>query len=87
MDPGSTIMGVAVMAGLAGTTSIVIKGIIQYAKVRADGRHGSAELAGEVSALREEVAALRAELIETHERLDFTERLLTQARGEPREIG
>lgn len=39
----------------------------------------------EVDALREEVQALRGELGEVHERLDFAERLLAQVRA--KELG
>ena len=41
---------------------------------------GAAQLSAEVEALREEVTALRREMDETLNRLDFTERLLAQAR-------
>ncbi len=45
------------------------------------GREAAAgQLTAEVEALREEVAALRREMDETLNRLDFTERLLAQAR-------
>ncbi len=45
------------------------------------------ELAHEVAELRERVDTLSAELAEAEERLDFAERLLAQARTEPKEIG
>lgn len=38
------------------------------------------QLAGEVEALRDEVSGLRRELDEAQNRIDFTERLLAQAR-------
>jgi predicted nucleic acid-binding Zn-ribbon protein len=38
----------------------------------------------ELTALREEVGDLRRELGELHERIDFTERLLAQAREKDR---
>ena len=41
-----------------------------------------AQLAARLTALEEEVGTLRQELSETHERLDFTERLLSQQRAE-----
>ena len=43
---------------------------------------GSPELESEVRELRGEVDALRAELTETQERLDFAERLLSAGRKE-----
>ncbi len=52
------------------------------------GRHAQdPELAHEVADLRERVELLAAQLAEAEERLDFTERLLAQARNEPRAIG
>jgi hypothetical protein len=49
---------------------------------RIQGRHGGydPELTAEVAALRDQVEALQGQVIETQERLDFTERLLTQGR-------
>ena len=43
------------------------------------GQFGNPELASDVAALREQVEHLEHQLVETNERLDFTERLL--ARG------
>ncbi len=53
--------------------------------VRIRGAEG-AQGAGEAAALREEVELLRAEVGELHERMDFTERLLTQQRAQPQGI-
>ena len=51
---------------------------LEEARVRAGALdHGSQ---AELAALREEVAELRGELSDVHERLDFTERLLSQSR-------
>lgn len=38
------------------------------------------QLRGEVSDLRRDLEEVRQDLLETHERLDFTERLLAQSR-------
>lgn len=46
---------------------------------RIHGRGGAEDLSGEVAQLREDLHAVRGELAEVQERLDFTERLL--ARG------
>jgi hypothetical protein len=43
-------------------------------------RQAVEQLAGEMDALRDEVAGLRRELDEAQNRIDFTERLLAQAR-------
>lgn len=49
-------------------------------------RKGGAEFQAEVAALREEVAALRQAQTENQERLDFTERMLSQMRETRREL-
>ena len=45
------------------------------------GESADATTLAEVDALREEVQALRAEMSEMHERVDFTERLLAQVKA------
>lgn len=80
-------LGAAVVAGGAVITRAIIRGVLEYARIHADSRTGGAELSGEVAQLRDQVEELRHQLIETQERLDFTERLLTQGRHEPREVG
>jgi hypothetical protein len=54
------------------------------------GQESIAQLAIELEAVRDEVAGMRRELEDAHNRLDFTERLLAQARergqlGAPKE--
>jgi len=49
-------------------------------QLRYQSRLSDPGLAGEVSSLRDQVDALQQQLYETQERLDFTERLLTQGR-------
>ena len=46
------------------------------------GQFGSPELAADVAALREQVEQLQQQLVEAHERIDFTERLLSRGRSE-----
>lgn len=87
MDPGSAILGIAVMAGLVMITGFVTRGVVQYARLRAESRQGGQEVLGELAGLREQVDELRHQLTETQERLDFAERLLTKGRNEPREVG
>jgi len=55
---------------------------LEEARTRAGLVDGSA--ANEMAALREDVEQMRHELDEVHERLDFTERALTQSRQRQR---
>ena len=63
--------------------AIIVGGINKRAKWRleeAQLRMGEGVDAEELDELRSEIDQMRAELGEVHERLDFTERLLTQSR-------
>ncbi len=71
------------------TTGLFFWGIVKLAQSqvgaalarRIQGQHGGgadAELQADMSYLRAKVEALRQEITVTHERLDFTERLLAQ---------
>jgi hypothetical protein len=71
---------------------IPIVAIIAFAAVKIAGMRAnrpgspSAEVTARLEALERGVQGLQDELAETHERLDFAERLLTKAREE-RQIG
>lgn len=78
MDAGSLALLIPIVAIASGA-------MVKIAKVKAaaDTRGmADAGLADRVAALEEEVTTLRQEMSETHERLDFTERLLSQARND-----
>jgi hypothetical protein len=65
-------------------TAIAVWGAIKIARIRAES-HSSRpdpETADRLHALEHEVGLLRQELSEAQERLDFSERLLTQNRPE-----
>ena len=49
-------------------------------------RGGGSELRAEIAALRDEVAALRQAQADVQERLDFSERMLSQLREARREL-
>ena len=70
------------------TVAIIGNVVLKMARLRveeAKARAGAlGEGSGEVAALRDEVAGMRHELDEVHERLDFTERMLAQQRETPR---
>jgi hypothetical protein len=61
--------------------AIIFTSLVKMTKLKADAQRAALpnpEVEARVAALEEEVASLRHELVETQERLDFTERLLTQ---------
>jgi predicted nucleic acid-binding Zn-ribbon protein len=78
MDP-------AFLGPLIPIAAIVAYAAVKIAKIRASP---SANLPAEVTArfesLEQKVEGLHQDLAETHERLDFAERLLSQARDERR---
>jgi hypothetical protein len=58
---------------------------LEEARLRAGGLEKSAD--ADIAALRDEVGELRRELTEVQERVDFAERLLSQAREKERLAG
>ena len=78
------------LAALVVIVSVAIAALsgVKIAKIRAQNRVGEArpEIAGRVQVLEQEVSALRHEMVETQERLDFAERLLAQG-PETRRVG
>jgi hypothetical protein len=75
MDTGSLALLIPISA-ILGTVAIKI------AKISAQSRMVDPQQAARISALEEDVGALRQELSEAQERIDFTERLLSQQRTE-----
>ena len=75
MDPGS-------IGALVPVAAILMFGAVKIAKIKAQaGGHAAAadpEATARLEALEGELGALRQELGEVHERLDFAERLLAQ---------
>jgi hypothetical protein len=74
-------------------TAIIMIGLVKIARLWAPGNQGQGgpgvkQLEARLEAVEQELAGLQHELSETHERLDFAERLLAQGRetkrlGEP----
>lgn len=62
--------------------SAIVWGVVEHAKVKLRGSRDNQALEGDVAALREQVELLQQLVGETQERLDFTERLLTQGRSD-----
>jgi hypothetical protein len=86
MDRGVPALLIPIFALAIPVAAVIFNGIqkvakihLEEARVRAGALSEGAE--SELAALREEVAALRGELGEVQERLDFAERLLTQGRS------
>lgn len=68
------------LAPLIPVAAIVVYGAVRMAKIKAQARGGGTdpEADARLHAMEAELGALRQELGEVHERLDFTERLLAQ---------
>ena len=84
MDPGALAMLIPIFGLLIGGFAIFARSHLGHALAeRIAGRTGeSPHLEAEVRELRTEVDALRGELIETQERLDFTERMIAGGKKE-----
>jgi uncharacterized protein YceH (UPF0502 family) len=78
MDP-------AFLGPLVPIAAIIAFAAVKIARLRATPSASlSAEVTARLEALEQRVEGLQQELAETHERLDFAERLLSQAREEGR---
>jgi hypothetical protein len=78
------------VVALGGMTAVVLIawsvawGAVQHARSKAAAGGSVSRLGDEVAALREQVEGLRHLLADAHERIDFTERLLTRGQEMPR---
>ena len=79
MDAGQIALSIPIVAIICGT-------LVRIAKVRNDRDKGSvpSDVTARMEALEHDVQALQQGLVETQERLDFTERLLSKTRDEKR---
>jgi hypothetical protein len=83
MDPVVTLIGLTILVGAgAGIPAFTILKLARLRAARA--ATPSAEVTDRLDALEHDVQSLQQQLSETQERLDFAERLLSQARGERR---
>ena len=80
----------SVVFGVAGGVA-ALGLVLRFAlkKKELEARAGDSDLGPAVDALRDDLNETRAQLSEVQERLDFTERLLTEARGsqKPTDMG
>ena len=79
MDPAVVVLTIPIVAILCST-------VLKVMRLRAEREKSAlpADLRERFQALENDVRALQQDLEETHERLDFTERLLSKAREEKR---
>jgi hypothetical protein len=84
MDPGAMALMIPIFGMMIGGLAIFVRSHLGHALAdRISGRTGPApEFSEELRELRGEVESLRAELMETQERLDFTERLLATGKDD-----
>ena len=75
MDPAVIALMIPIVAIVCGT-------LLKFANLRAaerrDGGGGGGDTIARLEAMEQELTAVRQELAEAHERLDFTERLLAK---------
>lgn len=74
------ILGSIPIVGIVAWSAVKILGPVVQALSRRLSGGGDGHLESRVESLAAELDQLKAQLAETHERLDFTERLLAQAR-------
>lgn len=88
MDKQTMALLIPIIALTIPVVAIIGGSLVKIARFKAEAARGALpnpELDSRLAALEDEVVSLRQELLETQERLDFTERLLTrqsQARSE-----
>jgi hypothetical protein len=74
------ILGSIPLLGIMAWAAVKILGPVAQAFSRRLAGGGESHLENRIEALAEELGQLKAQLAETHERLDFTERLMAQGR-------
>lgn len=74
MDAGQLALLIPIVAIASGAA-------VKIAKLKAQAGAGDPRIADRIASLEDEVDRLRQDLLETHERLDFTERMLAQQRS------
>jgi hypothetical protein len=86
MDKATALVSIFGMATGVLITWAIAWGVVGGLKHRRGGQLEPGASAGDLAALRDQVDQLQQQLGEVHERLDFTERLLTRGHDEPREV-
>jgi len=78
MEPGVFLAALLIFVGIPAFT------VLRIARLRAERRDLPADVTARIEALESGMQDLQHQLGEAQERLDFTERMLSQARGERR---
>ncbi len=83
MDRHLVVLFIPILALSIPVLAIVMSNLVKMQKLKADAARGSTvkpDAEARMAALEDEVSALRQELGEAQERLDFTERLLSKGK-------
>jgi hypothetical protein len=81
MDKQSLALMIPIVALLIPVSAIIFGSLVKMTRLKAEAMRGALpnpESDARLAALEQEVASLRQDLLDTQERLDFTERLLAQ---------
>ncbi len=81
MNDAQVIIPLAGMLTTVIGTIAISWAVVQVIRIRTQARMGSPDTARAVADLEERVDQLQQQLIEAHERIDFTERLLASGRA------
>ena len=78
MEPGVFLAALLIFVGIPAFT------VLRIARMRAERRELPSDVTARIDALESGMQDLQQQLGETQERLDFAERMLSQARGDKR---
>jgi len=84
MDKQTLAVMIPLLALCIPVVIVFFNGLTKVLKARGSGPDSAPHLQAQVDELRENLEQVRRELAEANERLDFTERLLTQERERDR---
>lgn len=86
MDPAQAIVALGGMVTGVLTTGLITWAIVQGLRARAQANAVPRQVEEELALLRDQVDALQHQLVETQERVEFTERLLTRGQAEREDV-
>ncbi len=80
MEPTMALVAISGMVTGILVVGSIVWGVVQHSRIQAQQQEGDPALAQAVAVLRDQVEGLQQQLAETHDRLDFAERMLARAR-------